>query len=85
MTHASASEELGHLGDIPLCVDVELARKELSIRAIIALEPGSLIRMARSAGDNVDILMSGERVASGEIVILEETVGVRITDFREEG
>lgn len=85
MTHPSVGDELGHLGDIPLCVDVELARRSLPLREIVALEPGSLIRMQRSAGDNVDILMSGERVASGEIVVLEETVGVRLTDFREDG
>ncbi len=77
-------EEITHLGDVPVSVDVELARKLMPVADILALEKGSVIKMPRSAGDNIDILVGGAQVGSGEIVIIEEAVGVRITDFNEE-
>jgi flagellar motor switch protein FliN/FliY len=45
---------------------------------------GSVIKMLRSAGENIDIYVGGAMLGSGEIVIIEESVGVRITDFNEE-
>ena len=77
-------EQITHLADIPVFIDVELARKTLTVASILALEKGSVIKMNRSAGDNIDILVGGALVGSGEIVIIEEAVGVRITDFYEE-
>jgi flagellar motor switch protein FliN/FliY len=80
----TAFEEIGHLNDIPVDVDVELDRKKMSVREILSLEEGSVIKMMRSAGENIDIYVGGALLGSGEIVIIEETVGVRITDFNEE-
>jgi flagellar motor switch protein FliN/FliY len=80
----TAFEEIGHLNDIPVGVDVELDRKKMSVREILSLEQGSVIKMMRSAGENIDIYVGGALLGSGEIVIIEETVGVRITDFNEE-
>lgn len=80
----TAFEEIGHLNDIPIDVDVELDRKTLSVREILSLNQGSVIKMVRSAGENIDIYVGGSMLGSGEIVIIEETVGVRITDFNEE-
>jgi flagellar motor switch protein FliN/FliY len=80
----TALDQIGHLSDIPVHVDVELARKIMTLNEILALEEGSVIKMTRSAGENIDLLIGGTPVASGEIVIIEETVGVRITDFNEE-
>jgi flagellar motor switch protein FliN len=77
-------EEIAHLGDVPIAVDVELARKMMTVAEILALDRGSVIKLPRSAGDNIDILVGGSHVGSGEIVIIEDTVGVRITDFCEE-
>ena len=81
----TALEEIGHLGDVPLRMDVELARKTMTMREILALDKGSVIKMARLAGDNIDLLAGETLLGSGEIVIIEETLGVRITDFNEEG
>jgi flagellar motor switch protein FliN/FliY len=72
------------LSDIPVDVDVELDRKKMSVREILTLDHGSVIKMMRSAGENIDIYVGGAMLGSGEIVIIEETVGVRITDFNEE-
>jgi flagellar motor switch protein FliN len=80
----TALEQITHLGDVPIAIDVELARKTMRVAEILALEKGSVIKMNRSAGDNIDILVGGAPVGSGEIVIIEEAVGVRITDFNEE-
>ncbi|HEV1287640.1 MAG TPA: FliM/FliN family flagellar motor switch protein [Bryobacteraceae bacterium] len=80
----TASEEIGHLADIPVDVDVELDRKTMTVREILMLDQGSVIKMMRSAGENIDIYVGGALLGSGEIVIIEEAVGVRITDFNEE-
>ena len=74
-------EEIAHLADVPIDVEVELDRKVMSIAQILRLEEDSVIRMSRSAGDNIDILIGGSLVGYGEIVIIEDAVGVRITDF----
>jgi flagellar motor switch protein FliN/FliY len=80
----TASEEIGHLADVPVDVDVELDRKTMTVREILMLDQGSVIKMMRSAGENIDIYVGGAMLGSGEIVIIEEAVGVRITDFNEE-
>ncbi|HEU0122561.1 MAG TPA: FliM/FliN family flagellar motor switch protein [Bryobacteraceae bacterium] len=77
-------EEIGHFSDIPLEVLVELDRKILSVRDILGLDKGSVIKMNRSAGENLDILVGGALLAFGEIVIIESSMGVRITDFNIE-
>jgi flagellar motor switch protein FliN/FliY len=81
----TALEEIGHVSDIPIEVDVELDRKILTLREILELGEGSVIKMERSAGENISILVGGTLLGTGEIVIIEEAVGVRITDFSEEG
>jgi flagellar motor switch protein FliN/FliY len=79
----TALEEIAHLADVPIEVEIELARKTMALREILALTVGSVVKMPRSAGENIDILAGGTLIGSGEVVIIEETVGIRITDFRE--
>jgi flagellar motor switch protein FliN/FliY len=74
-------EELGPLEDIPVDVQVELDRKTMTAREVLELEEGSVIRTERSAGENIDLYIGGELFASGEIVTIENTIGVRITNF----
>ncbi|MEZ5351243.1 MAG: FliM/FliN family flagellar motor switch protein [Bryobacteraceae bacterium] len=69
--------------DLPLGIEVELDRKKMTVRDILRLKPGSVLRMTRSAGENIDIRVGGALMGFGEIVILEERMGVRITDFHE--
>lgn len=73
------------IADVPLPIEVELDRKTLTVRAILALTPGSLLKLGRSAGENIDIRIGGSLVGFGEIVILEDSTGIRITDFWGEG
>ena len=80
----TALEEIQHLSDVPVEVEVELDRKKMTMREILALEEGSVIKMPRSAGENIDFLAGGALIGSGEVVIVEDTVAVWITDFTEE-
>lgn len=77
----SPVEQIADFEDVPVEVEVELGRRVMTISQILDLHPDSVIRIARSAGDNIDILVGGTLVGYGEIVIIEDTVGVRITDF----
>lgn len=77
-------QEIDNFADLQLEVEVQLDRKPMRLRQILDLEKNSVIKLPRSAGESIDILIGGELVCYGEIVIIEDTVGVRITDFREE-
>lgn len=77
-------EHIADFADIPMDVEVELGRRIMTIAEILGLGSESVIRIARSAGDNIDILVGATLIGYGEIVIIEDTVGVRITDFRQE-
>lgn len=77
-------EEIAPLADVPLEIEVELDRRIMTIGEILELDAGSVIRMSRSDGENIDILIGGAVVGFGEIVIIEDAMGVRITDFNLE-
>jgi flagellar motor switch protein FliN/FliY len=79
----TALEEIAQLADVRMEVHAELDRTMMTIENILALEPGSVITTNRSAGENIDLVVAGAWIGSGEIVIIEEAVGVRITDFKE--
>jgi flagellar motor switch protein FliN/FliY len=76
-------ERIATFADITVPIDVELDRQIMSVRQILGLEEGSVIKLGRSAGENIDIIVGSAFVASGEIVVLEDNMGVRITDFNE--
>ena len=77
-------EEVAPLGDIPVEIEIELDRRIMTAREILRLEQGSVIERVRSAGENIDIYIGGVLCGSGEIVVIESTLGVRITDFRDD-
>ena len=76
-------EEIATLGDVPVEIEVELDRRVMTTREVLRLEEGSVIETARSAGENIDIYIGGVLCGSGEVVVIENRLGVRITDFRE--
>ena len=77
-------EEIASLGEIPVEIEVELDRRTLRTRDVLELEVGSVLGTSRSAGENIDIYVGGVLCASGEIVVIENALGVRITDFRDD-
>ena len=76
-------EEIAPLGDVPVEIEVELDRRVMTTREVLRLEEGSVIETTRSAGENIDIYIGGVLCGSGEVVVIENRLGVRITDFRE--
>ncbi len=80
----TAEDQIRVLADVPLDISVELDQRMLTLREVLELEIGSVVTMRRSAGENIDILIGGVVIAFGEIVIIENTMGVRITDFNTE-
>lgn len=72
------------LADVSLDFEVRLDERVMRLAEILELEEGHVIRLRRSAGENIDILAGGCLIASGEVVVIEDAIGVRITDFREE-
>lgn len=80
----SPVDQIADFGDIPLDIEVELGRRVMTIAQILELRPESVIPIARSAGDNIDIFVGGTVIGYAEIVIIEEAVGIRITDFCQE-
>ena len=77
-------EEIATLGDIPVEIEVELDRRILSAREVMQLREGSVLGTSRSAGENISIYIGGVLCGSGEIVVIENSLGVRITDFGDE-
>lgn len=67
--------------DLPLQVTVELGRTNMLIRDILDLGPGSVIELDRIAGEPVDVLANGKLIAKGEVVVVDESFGVRIVDI----
>jgi flagellar motor switch protein FliN len=65
---------------VNLQVAVEIGRTTLPIRDVLALTPGSIIELDKLAGEKVDILINGRPIAQGEVVVVDENFGVRITD-----
>ncbi|WP_400162983.1 flagellar motor switch phosphatase FliY [Brevibacillus sp. TJ4] len=72
---------LGLLMDIPLQVTVELGRTKKLIREILDLSAGSIIQLDKLAGEHVDILVNNKLIAKGEVVVIDENFGVRVTDI----
>ena len=75
------ARKLDLLLDVPLEVSVELGRTRLSIQNLLALGPGSVVELDKLAGDPLDILVNGRLVARGEAVVVNDKLGVRITDI----
>lgn len=65
--------------DVKLPVSVELGRAEMQIKEIVAFSPGTVVELNKMAGDMVDILVNGRVVAQGEVVVVDEHFGIRIT------
>ena len=77
-------EEVAHLSDTRIDLEVELDRKIMTLRELLRIEVGGVLRMDRSAGENIDIMVDGKLIGFGEIVIIEDAMGIRVTDFRND-
>jgi flagellar motor switch protein FliN/FliY len=75
-----ASADISMLLEVPLDIAVELGRTRLTIRELLDLSQGSILELDRLAGEPVDVLVNGKPLARGEVVVIDEEFGVRITD-----
>ncbi len=74
-------ENIDLIMDVPLEVTVELGRTTKSIQEILDFAPGTIIELDKIAGEPIDVLVNGKYVAKGEVVVIEESFGVRITEI----
>lgn len=72
---------LGLLMDIPLDISVELGRTKLVVKDVVDLGVGSIVEIDKAAGEPIDVLVNGRLVARGEVVVIEDNFGVRITEI----
>ena len=77
----SQKENIDLIMDVPLEVTVELGRTTKSIKDILEFAPGTIVELNKIAGESVDVLVNGKYVAKGEVVVIEESFGVRITEI----
>lgn len=81
LSAAFQKENIDLIMDVPLEVTVELGRTSKSIQEILDFAPGTIIELNKIAGEPIDILVNGKYVAKGEVVVIEESFGVRITEI----
>jgi flagellar motor switch protein FliN/FliY len=66
--------------DVPVELAVEIGRTRMTIREMLAIAPGSIIALERVAGEPVDLLVNGKKIARGEVVAIDEEFGLRVTE-----
>lgn len=74
-------ENIGLIMDVPLEVTVELGRTNKTIKEILDFSPGTIIELNKLAGEAIDLLVNGKYVAKGEVVVIEDNFGIRITEI----
>ncbi len=81
MASIPGQENIGLIRDVPLEVTVELGRTKKSIAEILDFTPGTIIELDKIAGEPIDVLVNGKFVAKGEVVVIEESFGIRVTEI----
>jgi flagellar motor switch protein FliN len=75
--------DLRRLSDVPMELSVEIGRTSMTVGETLQLRPGSIVTLARLAGEPVDLLVNGTPIARGEVVIVDEEFGLRVTEIVE--
>ena len=78
-------DELQRLHDVPVELAVEIGRTRMTIGETLALAPGSIVALNRLAGEPVDLLVNGRPIARGEVVVVDEEFGLRVTEIVASG
>jgi flagellar motor switch protein FliN len=77
-------DEMHHFLDIPIKITIQLANCNMKIREILQLQLNSVIELPKSAGENVDVLINDRLIAFGEVLELEGSTGIRLTDLNNQ-
>lgn len=73
--------DLARVGNVPVDLAVEIGRTRMTINETLGLGPGSIVSLPRLAGEPVDLLVNGKPIARGEVVVIDEEFGLRITEI----
>ena len=77
---AEERRKLDTILDIPVTIAMEVGRSQISIRNLLQLNQGSVVELDRVAGEPLDVLVNGTLIAHGEVVVVNEKFGIRLTD-----
>src|SRR6476661_4756869 len=80
-TSLSAGNDINMILDIPVQLTVELGRTRIPIKHILQLAQGSVVELEAMAGEPMDVLVNGYLIAQGEVVVVNEKFGIRLTDI----
>ena len=72
--------KLDTIMDIPVTISMEVGRSQISIRNLLQLNQGSVVELDRLAGESLDVLVNGTLIAHGEVVVVNDKFGIRLTD-----
>lgn len=72
--------DMGMILDIPVTISMEIGRTKINIRNLLQLNQGSIVELDRLAGEPMDVLVNGTLIAHGEVVVVNEKFGIRLTD-----
>lgn len=78
---ADVADDLERLRDVPVELAVEIGRTRMTIGETLGLGPGSIVSLNRLAGEPVDLLVNGRPIARGEVVVVDEEFGLRVTEI----
>jgi flagellar motor switch protein FliN/FliY len=84
-TSTTAVGDLRRLSAVPVDLSVEMGRARMTVGETLELRPGSIITLNRMAGEPVDLLVNGTSIARGEVVVIDEQFGLRVTEVLAEG
>jgi len=77
---ADEKRKLDTILDIPVTISMEVGRSKISIRNLLQLNQGSVVELERVAGEPLDVLVNGTLIAHGEVVVVNDKFGIRLTD-----
>lgn len=78
---AESARSLELLHDVEMAVTVELGRTRMAVRDLLSLVPGAVVELDRAAGSPVDVLVNGKLIAKGEVVVIDDDFGIRISEI----
>jgi len=78
--HGGPDVNLGVILDVPVTLSLEVGRTRLPIRSLLQLNQGSVVELERAAGEPLDVFVNGTLVAHGEVVVVDDKFGIRLTD-----
>jgi flagellar motor switch protein FliN len=82
--HGAPDADLRRLSDVPMELSVEIGRTHMTVGETLELRAGSIVTLDRLAGEPVDLLVNGTPIARGEVVVVDEQFGLRVTQILED-